>query len=83
MDFDRALENRGPGLVFVHPGIVDNVFSVCLRAFVPLRAPCGVRVRHPLVFSVFFLPFLLPAAYTTPSKGETKQKNSPKPLYVC
>ena len=42
---------REPGIVFVHPGTVYNVFSVCVRAFVPLSAPCGVRVRHPLVFS--------------------------------
>ena len=51
--------------------------------------PCGVRVRPPLVFSgtqklhplvctVFFCFFLLPAAYTTPSKRETKKKASPK-----
>ena len=26
-------------------------FLGCVRAFVPLSAPCGVRVRHPLVFS--------------------------------
>ena len=35
----------------IHLGIVYNVFSVRVRAFVPLSAPCGVRVRHPLVFS--------------------------------
>ena len=42
---------RGPCIVFVHPGTVYNVFSVCVRVFVPLSAPCGVRVRHPYVFS--------------------------------
>ena len=47
--------------------------------------PCGVRVRpplvlsgtpklHPLVFSVFcFRGFLLPAAYTSPSRRETQK----------
>ena len=51
--------------------------------------PCGVRVRpplvfsgtqklHPLVFSVFFcFLFLLPAAYTTRSKRDAKQKKPP------
>ena len=46
-----------------------NVFSVCVRAFVPLSAPCGVRVR-PLSCSECFV--LLPAADTTPSKREKK-----------
>ena len=52
--------------------------------------PCGVRVSslscsvvpqkiHPLVFSgFFFVLFLLPAAYTSPSKRETKTKPPPK-----
>ena len=95
-------------LSLVHPGIVYNAFSGCVRAFVPLSAPCGVRVRHPLVFSgtqtctlsrsvcVFcrvacvlgplscsVVPqnyilscsvCFLPAAYTSPSKRETKKR---------
>ena len=36
--------------IVVHPGIVYDVSSVRVRAFVPLTAPCGVRVRHPHVF---------------------------------
>ena len=83
----------GPGIVFVHPGIVYNVFSMCIRAFVPLSAPCDVRVGHPLVLNgtqnyilscsvcVFAVwrackapsRVQLPAAYTTPSKRETKK----------
>ena len=50
-NFDRALEKGGPGIVFVHPGTVYNVFSVCVRVFEPLSAPCGVRVRRPFVIS--------------------------------
>ena len=74
-------------LIIVHPGIVynDNVSSVRVRAFVPLSASSGLHVRHPLlfrstpklhllVFSVFFAFFLLPAAYTTATKRETKTK---------
>ena len=37
--------------IIIHLGIVYNVFSVRVRAFVPLSAPCGVRVRHPHVLS--------------------------------
>ena len=51
-------------LRIVHPGVEYNVFSVRVRAFVPLSAPFGVRVSrllelsgtpklHSLVFSVF------------------------------
>ena len=46
------------------------------------KAPSRVQwysKLHPLVFSVFFLLFLLPAAYTTPSKRETKKR---MPLYT-
>ena len=33
-------------LITIHLGVVYNVFSVRVRAFVPLSAPCGVRIGH-------------------------------------
>ena len=109
--------------IIIHIGIVYNVFSVRVRAFVPLSAPCGVRVRHPLVFSgtqnctlscsvcvfavwrgckapsrVQWYPktapsrvqcvFLLPAAYTIPSKREKslpleRQTSSLSDTFAC
>ena len=60
-DIGRVLEKKGARkgiesaicmrLTILHPGIAHNVFSVHVRAFVPLSAPCGLRVRHPFVFS--------------------------------
>ena len=65
-----------------------NVFSVRERAFVPLSAPCGVRVRHPLVFSstpklhplvfsVFFLIFFVAVGRIHDPEKATNKKKPP------
>ena len=47
----RADGNQKKPSLIVHHGTVHKIFSVRVRAFAPLSTPCGVRVRHPLVFS--------------------------------
>ena len=52
----------------------DKKVPVFVRASVALSAPCGMRVRHPLVFSVIFC---CRPHTRSPSKRETKQKSIP------
>ena len=73
---------KAPSRIQWYSKLHPLVFSVCIL-------PCGVRIRHPLVFSgtqklhalvlsvFFFRVFFLPAAYTRPEYARNKKKRVP------
>ena len=67
---------KAPSRVQWYSKLHPLVFSVFFAVWRACKAPSSVKwypKLHTLVFSVCLCFFLLPAAYTTPSKRETKK----------